>query len=101
MRRPLEPLRMPYEGPDVPHAVIEVNQRCNISCTACYKDKSTYTKPLQQILDEVALVHAPRRLGVLSLAGGEPTLHPDLPAIILAIARRGVQLQLLSNGLHL
>ena len=27
----------------------------SVSCAACYKDKSTYTKPLAQVLDEVAL----------------------------------------------
>jgi hypothetical protein len=92
---------MPYDGQDVPHAVIEVNQRCNISCVACYKDKSTYEKPLAQILEEIDLVLRERRVGVLSIAGGEPTLHPDLPAVIDAVARRGVQAQLLTNGLRL
>ena len=95
------PLRMPYDGRDVPHAVIEVNQRCNISCTACYKDKSTYTKPLGQILEEIDLVARERRVGVLSLAGGEPTLHPELCTVITEIARRGIQVQLLTNGLDL
>ena len=38
-----ELFRMPYDGPDVPHVVIEVNQKCNISCKACYKDKLDYT----------------------------------------------------------
>ncbi len=101
MNHAMKPLRMPYAGRDVPHAVIEVNQRCNISCAACYKDKSTYTKPLAQVLDEIALVTSVRNIGVLSLAGGEPTLHPDLPAIIASIARRGIQVQLLTNGLNL
>jgi pyruvate-formate lyase-activating enzyme len=95
------PYQMPYAGRDVPHAVIEVNQKCNISCFACYKDKSTYTKPLVQVVDELDAALALRRLGVVTLAGGEPTLHPELPAIIRAAAARGLVVQLLSNGLNL
>lgn len=97
----IEPLVMPYEGRNVPHAVIEVNQRCNISCTACYKDKSTYTKPLEQVLAEIELAAAERNLSVLTLAGGEPVLHPQLPEIVAFVKSRGIQPQMLSNGLAL
>jgi organic radical activating enzyme len=38
---------------------------------------------------------------VISILGGEPTLHPDLPAIIRYIADKGVTVKILSNGLIL
>jgi hypothetical protein len=92
---------MPYAGRHVPHAVVEVNQRCNISCHACYKDKSTFTKPLDRIKAEIDIAAAERRLAVLTLAGGEPILHPQLPEVVSFVASRGISPQLLSNGLAL
>lgn len=96
-----EAMIMPYEGKNVPHCVIEVNQKCNISCTACYKDKSGYSKPLSLIKQEIEYVLEKRNISSISLAGGEPTLHPDLPEIISFIAKKGIHVQILSNGLIL
>ncbi len=94
----MKPILMPYEGRDVPHIVIEVNQTCNISCKACYKDKSNFSKPLDEIRREVDLAMSKRNLMLVSIAGGEPTLHPDLPEVIRYIAGKGLLVQLLTNG---
>ena len=94
-------LVMPYCGREVPHAVIEVNQKCNISCRACYKSKMNYTKPLTVIKQEIDFVATQRHLHIITLAGGEPTLHPDLPEIIKYIADKGILPQVLSNGFAL
>lgn len=93
--------RMPFEGNSVPHAVIEVNQQCNISCKACYKDKFGLTKPVPSIIEEVEYAMAQRKLSTITLAGGEPVLHPQLGEIISYISNKGVQVQMLSNGLAL
>ncbi|MBI4577269.1 MAG: radical SAM protein [Planctomycetes bacterium] len=95
------PVAMPYDGTRVPHGVIEVNQACNISCRACYKDRSTYSKPLAQILDEIGLLLSLRRVSAVTLAGGEPTLHPDLPAVMAHLRGLGVEVQMLTNGVDL
>lgn len=89
---------LPYEGRHVPHAVIEVNQRCNITCAACYKDRFGLQKPLDEVKADVDLALSLRQLSSLSLAGGEPTLHPDLPEIIRYIRSKGIKVQMLSNG---
>ena len=95
------PYRMPYDGERVPHLVLEVNQRCNIRCTACYKHKDGATKPVEQILAEADLALARRRLQVITLAGGEPTLHPELAEVVRALTARGVRVQMLTNGYDL
>lgn len=92
---------MPFDGRDVPHVVIEVNQKCNISCTACYKDKYNYTKPLAQVKKEIDHAVAERNLSTITFAGGEPTLSPDLPEIIRYVLSKRVAPQMLSNGLAL
>ncbi|OGQ94005.1 MAG: hypothetical protein A2284_19270 [Deltaproteobacteria bacterium RIFOXYA12_FULL_61_11] len=95
------PMLMPYDKRSVPHCVIEVNQACNISCRACYKDRHGSTKPLEQIKAELDLIVSERRVSAISLAGGEPTLHPQLPEIIAYAKSKGVVVQMLSNGLLL
>lgn len=94
-------LAFPYAGPRVPHAVLEINQRCNISCNACYKSKSAYTKPFRRVVAELDALCACRDLSTVTIAGGEPTLHPELPAIIAHCAGRGLSVQLISNCVEL
>ncbi len=91
-------LRMPYETEQTPHMVLEVNQACNITCEACYKAKSGITKPLQDVYEEIDWIMERRNLDVITLAGGEPTLHPQLPDIVRYITDRGVLVQMLTNG---
>ena len=92
---------MPFGGKDIPHIVIEVNQVCNISCKACYKIRETYTKPTGQIKEEIDLAVGARNLDMITLAGGEPTLHPDLAEIIRYVADKGIKVSLLTNGILL
>ena len=92
---------MPFNGKDVPHIVIEVNQACNMSCRACYKARASYTKPFEQIIEEVDFAITQRNLDMITLAGGEPTLHPRLPYVITYIRDRGIKVSLLTNGLLL
>lgn len=95
------PMPMPYTGRDVPHVVIEVNQQCNIRCRACYKDKYGYSKPLEDIRDEIDLALRERNLSMITLAGGEPSLHPQLEEVIAYAVSKGVAVQILSNGYQL
>ncbi len=94
----LLPTEIPFEGRHVPHIVIEVNQKCNISCRACYKDKQNITKPLEEVLKEIDLAIEKRNISLITLAGGEPILHPQLSEIIRYGCSKGVQMQFLSNG---
>jgi len=90
-----------FKGKDTPHILIEVNQKCNLSCKACYKNRGTYTKPLALIKEEVDFAFTQRNLEAVTLAGGEPTLHPELHEVIRYIKAKGVKVNVLSNGLTL
>ncbi len=94
----VDSIPMPFGGKDVPHIVIEVNQTCNLACKACYKNRGGYTKPLDAICAEIDLAAEQRNLDMLTLAGGEPTLHPELPAAIAHATARGIKTSLLTNG---
>jgi hypothetical protein len=94
-------MTLPFIGSRVPHAVLEINQECNMSCRACYKRHERFSKPLGQILAEIELLLQARRLTAITLAGGEPTLHPELLQVIEALHKRKLTVMMLSNGLNL
>ena len=76
-------------------------RRCNLDCTYC----NEYDQVSDPVPTEVMLRRVDRLadLGatIITLSGGEPTLHPDLDAIIRHIRKRGAIATLITNGLLL
>ena len=91
-------IEMPWKGVEIPHAVIEVNQNCNINCFGCCKDKMNYSKSLSEIKSEIDLISSKRNLAALSIAGGEPLLYHDLCEVISYIKQKKIRVILLTNG---
>jgi hypothetical protein len=96
-----ELLRLPWRGRHVPHAVLDILRGCNIRCRACYNQLPPFAKPLQQIEQELDLLQQMRRLDSVAIAGGEPLLHPELPAVLRLVKSRGLSVELFSNGVGL
>lgn len=94
----VRPLRVPWAAPDLPHGVIEVNQKCNIRCFGCYKDKTSLTKTVAEVCDEIDLMVERRNLSTISFAGGEPLLHEDLEEMVAHAATRGLRPVVVTNG---
>src|SRR5271169_5679711 len=73
-------------------------RRCNLDCAYCNEyDKTSAPVPLETMLERID------RLGdlgatIITLSGGEPTLHPDLDAMIRRIRQRGAIATLITNG---
>ena len=97
----MKPLQLPWAGHDVPNATLDILRVCNIRCRYCYNARSTSIKPLADILRELDTLTQVRNLQAVSISGGEPLLHPELPAIIRAIRAKGLRCLLLTNGLLL
>ncbi|OGQ89008.1 MAG: hypothetical protein A2289_18500 [Deltaproteobacteria bacterium RIFOXYA12_FULL_58_15] len=93
-----DPARLPWAGREVPHVVIDINQNCNISCDACYKNKHTQEKPLVQVQEEIDLALTQRNFIDITISGGEPTLHSQLPEILAYAAKKGLRSMILTNG---
>jgi len=76
-------------------------RRCNLDCGYCNEyDKTSDPVPLEAMLNRID------RLGdlgttIITLSGGEPTLHPGLDAMIARIRKRGAIATLITNGLLL
>lgn len=79
---------------------IQVVRHCNHFCGFC----SNPTTPYVHTLDSMKLLvdDLVRRgyFGVI-LTGGEPTLHPELPAIAAYASARGLDVRVITNGTRL
>ncbi|OGD39422.1 MAG: hypothetical protein A2V45_06930 [Candidatus Aminicenantes bacterium RBG_19FT_COMBO_58_17] len=90
--------RLKYGAREVPHATVEPNRTCNGRCRHCYNLDRSSVKSLDLIREEVDKLRTRRRLQVISILGGEPTLHPQIAEIVRYIKSKGILCQLLTNG---
>ncbi|MCX6561281.1 MAG: radical SAM protein [Candidatus Aminicenantes bacterium] len=95
------PRMLKYPLSDTPHFTIETNKTCNLRCRSCYSLDREGVKSRAEIAAEVDLGLSKRNAGIVTLLGGEPTLHPELPGIIADIKAKGLRCQLLTNGVKL
>lgn len=92
------PTLLPWRGRDVPHAVLDVGRGCDVACRACYNAAGGNWRSLGELDRDLTALQHVRRLQAVTIAGGEPSLHPDLPGVVALIRQRGLVPVLLSNG---
>ncbi len=88
---------------------LNINYVCNERCTFCAANLANggivvRARPKGLTVDDVERFlgpDAPLSDDVVSLAGGEPTLHPDLLSIVRRCAAGGAAVTLFTNGLRL
>jgi len=86
---------------------ISLTDQCNLRCLYCMPDEGVAFAPAADVLSAdhvVAVAAAARSAGVthFKLTGGEPTLRPDLEAIVRRLAALNpVELSMTTNGLKL
>lgn len=76
-------------------------RRCNLACTYCNEfDNHSDPTPIEEM--EQRIDHL-GRLGtsVITISGGEPTLHPDLDRVITRIRKNGAMAGMITNGYNL
>lgn len=94
--------RLPFSMNDNPIGWLEATDICNIKCEGCYRlILGEGHKPLKQIKEEIDFLQHWRKCDGISLAGGEPILHPDIVEIIEYITSKGMKSVILTNGLAL
>jgi uncharacterized radical SAM superfamily Fe-S cluster-containing enzyme len=85
--------------------VLDVTERCNLACPVCFASAGSSPRP-DPSLDEIEgwcreLLAAGGPFNI-HLSGGEPTVRPDLPELILRIRALGfTYIQLNTNGVRL
>jgi len=86
--------------------VLEVTDHCNLKCPVCYAGSGPHRPgyrdlaTIEAMLD--AIVANEGEPDVVQISGGEPTLHPQLFAILDAARRRPIRhLMLNTNGIRI
>ncbi len=73
-------------------------RRCNLSCTYCNEyDKTSSPVPAEEMFRRIDKL-AELGTGIVTFSGGEPTLHPDLDALIRRVRRNGAIATVITNG---
>lgn len=94
--------RFPWSGNDNPIGWLEVTDRCNTYCRGCYRINGMQGhKPLEQIKEEIALLKKWRNCDNISIAGGEPLIHPQILEIVAHIHAQKMKPLILTNGIRL
>ncbi len=87
-------------GPFLAHLV--VTRRCNLSCGYCNEYDRTSPPVRREVLERRLEKLRELRTWMVCLTGGEPTLHPDLVAIVRRMTELGVRRrQIITNGYRL
>jgi cyclic pyranopterin phosphate synthase len=93
-------------GRDIHYLRISLTDKCNMRCVYCMSEDMVF-QPNDELLTTAEirrLVQIFARLGVdkIRLTGGEPTVHPDLLAIVRDIRAAGItRISMTTNGLRL
>jgi hypothetical protein len=87
-------------------ALIEINEHCNLTCPVCFADSSPARsrqlslETIESMLD--TLIASEGEPDLVQISGGEPTLHPDIFAILDAVRARPVRhVMINTNGVRL
>ena len=86
-------------------AILEVTERCNLTCPMCYAYSSPSERDysLEEIETRLDQLIAVEGKGIsLQISGGEPSVRKDLDKIAAMVKQKGFgQLELVSNGIRL
>ena len=94
--------RFPWSKNDNPIGWLEVTDKCNTYCRGCYRINGMEGhKSFDQIKEEIDLLQKLRNCDNISIAGGEPLIHPDILDILAYIKQRGMKPLILTNGIKL
>jgi len=88
------PVHAPYK------ADVALTYGCNNACPHCYNEPGRFDMPSLALTDWYRVLDKLAGIGVphIILTGGEPTLHPDLPAIIRYADSLGLIVGMNTNG---
>jgi pyruvate-formate lyase-activating enzyme len=98
---PLDYYRLPWSLTDNGISWLEVTDDCNLECEGCYRPHLKHHKSLEQIAGELAVFQQQRKSDCMSIAGGDPLVHPRIVEIVRMVKEGGWKPILNTNGLAL
>ncbi len=91
--------RLPWSLTDNVISWLEPTKECNIYCDGCYSANAKGShKTLEQVEADLDVFERYRQTDAVSVAGGDPLVHPGIVDVVKAIARRGLKPVVNTNG---
>jgi uncharacterized radical SAM superfamily Fe-S cluster-containing enzyme len=81
--------------------MIDVTERCNLNCPACFTNTHSMEKRDPTIVEIRERLAEWKTRPTVLVCGGEPTLREDLPELIREITSLGFVVKIASNGIKL
>ncbi|MBI5872590.1 MAG: radical SAM protein [Candidatus Omnitrophica bacterium] len=84
--------------------LVEITDDCNFKCPVCYVNAGSSSSKtflsVESVLEKAAYV---KNSGgkIVTLTGGEPTLHSGLPTMVKKISDMGLKVEIATNGLQI
>ncbi len=98
----LDYYRLPWNLTDNSISWLEPTAACNLSCDGCYrKNEKNSHKTMKMINEELDIFTRLRTCDGVSIAGGDPLMHPDIIEIVKSVKRRNLKPIINTNGLAL
>jgi len=98
---PGEYYRLPWSLNDNGISWLEVTDACNLACEGCYRPHHDNHKTLEEIAAELEVFRQHRKSDCMSLAGGDPLVHPQIVEIVRMVREGGWKPIINTNGLAL
>ncbi len=94
--------RLPFSLPDNAISWLEPTSMCNLACDGCYRENQKNAhKKLEEIKHDLDVFQSKRKTDCISIAGGDPLIHPEITGIVAEIKSRGLKPIINTNGLAL
>jgi hypothetical protein len=91
--------RLPWTLPDNAISWLEPTSACNLACDGCYRENVPSShKPLAEVRGEIDTFLRLRNCDGISIAGGDPLMHPEIVEIVRYTASVGVKPIVNTNG---
>lgn len=94
--------RLPWSVTDNIISWLEPTKQCNLYCHGCYSANAAGShKSLATIAHELDVFERFRQTDAVSIAGGEPLVHPQIVDVVRLVAQRGLKPVVNTNGIAL
>jgi hypothetical protein len=81
--------RLPWSDADNVLSWLEPTSKCNLACEGCYRENVNEHKSLAEVRKDLDTFNRLRTHDSVSIAGGDPLLHPDIVEIVRMVKADG------------